>query len=136
MKVAELKKTIDGYRTEQLRRLLVEMYKAMPKRLKEDHLEAIVAFLDTRDLKEIAIATCDEMWSRASTDNGSARSASKSWDGRSIEYERHEFLQNLARLGFLCHMALCEYDEAVDYFHKHFVKKEPEIALYVLLNPD
>src|SRR5947199_9875772 len=37
MKVAELKKTIGGYRTEQLRRLLVEMYKAMPKRVKEDH---------------------------------------------------------------------------------------------------
>jgi hypothetical protein len=37
MKVAELKKTIGGYRTEQLRRLLIEMYKAMPKRVKEDH---------------------------------------------------------------------------------------------------
>ena len=31
-------------------------------------------------------------------------------------------------------MALCEYDEAVDYFHKHYVGEEPEIALYVLLN--
>src|SRR5262245_44102749 len=37
MKVVELKKTIDGYRTEQLRTLLVEMYKAMPKHVKEDH---------------------------------------------------------------------------------------------------
>jgi hypothetical protein len=37
MKVAELKKTIGGYRTVQLRRLLVEMYKAMPKRVKEYH---------------------------------------------------------------------------------------------------
>ena len=37
MKVAELNKTIGGYTTEQLRRLLVEMYKAMPKRVKEDH---------------------------------------------------------------------------------------------------
>jgi len=31
-------------------------------------------------------------------------------------------------------MALCEYDEAVDYFHKHYVGEEPETALYVLLN--
>jgi hypothetical protein len=37
MKGSELKKTIGGYRTEQLRRLLVEMYRAMPKRVKEDH---------------------------------------------------------------------------------------------------
>ena len=37
MKVAELKKTIGGYRTERLRRLVVEMYKAMPKRVKEEH---------------------------------------------------------------------------------------------------
>ena len=37
MKVTELKKTIGGYRTERLRRLVVEMYKAMPKRVKEDH---------------------------------------------------------------------------------------------------
>ena len=31
-------------------------------------------------------------------------------------------------------MALCEYEEAVEYFHKHYVLEEPEIALYVLLN--
>ena len=37
MKVAELKKTISEYRSERLRRLLVEMYKAIPKRVKEDH---------------------------------------------------------------------------------------------------
>src|SRR5262245_15191252 len=36
MRVAELTKTIGGYRTEQLRVLLVEMYKAMPKRVKDD----------------------------------------------------------------------------------------------------
>jgi hypothetical protein len=40
----------------------------------------------------------------------------------------------MARLGFLCHMALCEYDEAVDYFRKHYVGEGREIALYVLLN--
>jgi hypothetical protein len=102
--------------------------------LYDDLLEAIVAFLDTSDLKQIAIATCDEMWSRASIVSASARSASKSYEDHSTEYQRREFLQNLARLGFLCHMALCEYDEAVDYFHKHYVGEEPEIALYVLLN--
>jgi hypothetical protein len=74
------------------------------------------------------------MWSRASTDNASPRSASKSYEDCSIEYQRREFLENLARLGFLCYMALCEYEEAVEYFHKHYVRKEPEIALYVLLN--
>ena len=31
-------------------------------------------------------------------------------------------------------MALCEYEEAVEYFRKHYVREEPEIALYVLLN--
>ncbi len=102
--------------------------------LYDDLLEAIVAFLDTSDLKEIAIATCDEMWNRTSTDEASSRSASKSYEDRSIEYERCEFLQNLARLGFHCHMALCEYEEAVEYFRKHYVREEPEIALYVLLN--
>ena len=74
------------------------------------------------------------MWSCASTDKAMARSAAKSYEDRSIEYQRRQFLQNLARLGFLCHMALCEDDEAVDYFHKHYVGEEPEIALYVLLN--
>jgi len=102
--------------------------------LYDDLLEAIVAFLDTPDLKQIAIATCDEMWSRASTHNASPRSASTSYEDRSLEYQRREFLQNLARLGFLCRMALCEYEEAVEYFHKHYLGEEPEIALYVLLN--
>jgi hypothetical protein len=102
--------------------------------LYDDLLEAIVAFLDTPDLKEIAIGTCDEMWNRASIVSAPARSASKSYEDRSIEYQRREFLQNLALLGFLCHMALCEYEKAVEYFHKHYVGEEPEIALYVLLN--
>ena len=30
-------------------------------------------------------------------------------------------------------MALCEYEEAVEYFHKHYVLEAPEIAFYVLL---
>src|SRR5262245_33253249 len=102
--------------------------------LYDDLLEAIVAFLDTSDLKQIAIATCDEMWSRASIVSVSTKAASKSYEDRSIEYQRCEFLQNLSRLRFLCHMALCEYDEAIDYFHKHYVVEESEIALYVLLN--
>jgi hypothetical protein len=102
--------------------------------LYDDLLEAMVAFLDTTDLKQIAIATCDEMWNRASADSASTRSASKSYDDRSVEYQRYGFLQNLARIGVLCHIALCEYDEAVDYFHKHYVGEQPEIALYVLLN--
>jgi len=102
--------------------------------LYDDLLEALVSFLDTPDLKEIAIASCEQMWSSASTDNASPRSASKSYEGRSIEYQRREFLQNLARLGFLCHMALCEYEEAVEYFHRHYVREEPEVALYVLLH--
>jgi len=102
--------------------------------LYEDLLEAIVAFLDTIDLKEIAVATCDEIRRDASTGYASSKPASKSYEDRSIECQRREFLQNLARMGFLCHMALCEYDEAVDYFRKHYVGEEPEIALYVLLN--
>ncbi len=37
MKVAELKEKIEPYKAAQLRRLVVEMYKAMPKALKEGH---------------------------------------------------------------------------------------------------
>jgi hypothetical protein len=58
--------------------------------LYDDLLEAIVAFLDTPDLKEIAIVTCDEMWSRASIEDASPRSASKSYEDCSIEYQRRE----------------------------------------------
>ena len=35
MKIPELKQKIDGYKAAQLKRLVVEMYKAMPKSLKE-----------------------------------------------------------------------------------------------------
>lgn len=101
--------------------------------LYDDLLEAIACFLDTTDLKQIAISTCDEIRLASSADI-SPKSASKSHEDRSVEYQTREFLQNLARMGFLCHMALCEYDEAVDYFRKHYVGEEPEIALYVLLN--
>jgi hypothetical protein len=100
----------------------------------DDLLETVVLFLDTADLKQIAITTCDEMWNRASSDSSSARFASKSDEDPFAEEQRLEFAQNLARFGFLCHMALCENDEAVDFFRKHYVREEPEIALYILLN--
>jgi len=54
----------------------------------------------------------------ASGHSGGLQFCAYSNEDRSIEYQRREFLQNLARLGFLCHMALCEYEEAVEYFHK------------------
>jgi hypothetical protein len=100
----------------------------------DDLLEAIIPFLDTADLKQIAITTCDEMWNPASVNISSARRALKSYEDHFAEEQRLEFIQNLARFGFLCHMALCENDEAVDFFRKHYVREEPEIALYILLN--
>jgi len=42
-------------------------------------------------------------------------------------------VNNLAVLGWMCHMALEQPDAATQYFFQYYVEKNPEIALYVLL---
>ena len=101
--------------------------------LYENLIEVFVRYLSTPDLKQLAIAACDVIRGDVRK-HGLPRLHEGQWhDTARNKYDVEEMLQNLATLGFFCHMALCEHDEALNYFRQHNAEKNPEISLYILL---
>lgn len=96
----------------------------------EDLLDVIVACLETADMKEMAIDVCNELRKDAAA--GRLRDLATFSKGDK-DYRAREFVNNLAVLGWMCHMALEQPDAATQYFFQYYVEKNPEIALYVLL---
>ncbi len=98
--------------------------------LREELFEVIIACLETADLKEVVIEVCDEL--RKDAADGRLRDLEPfSKDGES--YRAKEFVNDLAVLGWMCHMALDQPDQAVGYFRQYYAERDPEVALYVLL---
>ena len=99
----------------------------------EQLMEVVIGFLTTPDLKQLAIAGCDEI-RRSIEKDGLPRLDAGHWqDDSHSDYRKKRMLQSLGKMGFMCHMALFEPGEAVDYFLRHSAEKDPEIRLYVLL---
>lgn len=96
----------------------------------EDLLEMIVACLETVDMKEIAIAICDDLRKDAAEDR--LRDLEPFAKGCE-DYRARDFVNHLAILGWMCHMALDQPEDAVRYFRQYYVEKNAEVALYVLL---
>lgn len=96
----------------------------------EDLLDAIVARLETADMKEMAIEICNELRKDAASGRLCDLTAFSKSD---MDYRAREFVNNLAVLGWMCHMALEQPDAATQYFYQYYVEKDPEIVLYVLL---
>jgi hypothetical protein len=96
----------------------------------EDLLDVIVACLKTADMKEMAIEVCNEIRKDAAA--GRLRDLATFSKG-DRDYRAKDFVNNLAVLGWMCHMALEQPDAATQYFFQYYVEKNPEIALYVLL---
>jgi hypothetical protein len=49
------------------------------------------------------------------------------------EYHRSDRLNRLAEFGFLAYVKLSDYDRAIDFFKIHYVDRNSEISLFVLL---
>jgi len=96
----------------------------------EDLLDAIVTFLETADMKEMAIEVCNEL--RKDGAAGRLRDLAAFSKGDK-DYRAREFMNNLAVLGWMCHMTLEQPDAATQYFLQYYEEKDCEIALYVLL---
>jgi len=98
--------------------------------LREDLLEVIVAFLDTVDLKEMAIEICDQLRKEAAANR--LKHLHPFSEGPNSRGARN-FVNHLAIMGWMCHMALDQPDDANRYYWQHQKEASPEIALYVLL---
>ncbi|MCR4432028.1 MAG: hypothetical protein NUV45_13545 [Tepidanaerobacteraceae bacterium] len=90
----------------------------------------LVRNLKTPDSKKIAIEQCRVL--KSEIDNSKKMSSKKSYD--SYEYRREEKINNLVETVFRLNMALCEYEEAIKYFHDNYVESDDEVSLYVLLD--
>ncbi|MBZ5500252.1 MAG: hypothetical protein LAP85_27980 [Acidobacteriia bacterium] len=96
----------------------------------EDLLEVIVACLETADMKEMTIEVCNDLRKDAAA--GRLRDL-EAFSKGDKDYRAKDFVNNLAVLGWMCHMALEQPEDAIRYFRQYHVEKNPEIALYVLL---
>jgi len=96
----------------------------------EDLLEVIVACLETVDMKEMAIEICDDLRKDAAADR--LHDLEPFSKGRE-SYPAREFVNHLAILGWMCHMAIDQSNDAIRYFRQYYVEKSPETALCILL---
>lgn len=91
----------------------------------------LISNLKTSDAKEAAIKQCgiyrkelDEQWKGTSK---------KSYSTSNSEFRHTEKMNNITEAVFRLYCELCEYDEAVLYFHKNYKERSKEVALYILL---
>jgi hypothetical protein len=96
-------------------------------------MEIFVEFLSTPDLKQMAIAGCSAAWDNVRKNGPPCPHRDVAHEKSYGAYDTRTMLRNLATLGFMCHVALSEYEEAVDYFYRRYDEKDSEISLYVLL---
>jgi len=87
----------------------------------EELLEDMVARLDTVDTKEMAIEICDELRKDAAA--GGLRDLKPFSEGRE-SYRARNFINHLAILGWMCHMALDQTEDAARYFLRVSFGKE------------
>jgi len=90
----------------------------------------LVKNLKSPDSKKIAIEQCKVL--KVELDKSEPVSSKKSYN--SSEYQRIEKINNLVETVFRLNMALCEYEEAIEYFRDNHVEHDAEVSLYVLLD--
>ena len=94
--------------------------------LREDLMWVVLEFLQTPDLREMAVAKCSEL---TETMKGEPPSEQE----HQSRYEKREKLNSLTKMAFLCYARLYEYEQAISYFKVHYCVDNDEVALYVLL---
>ena len=88
--------------------------------------------LKTTDAKELAVGQCQIIKKELTL---TQTSSSKKRKASSSEiYWVTEKRNNLTETVFRLYMSLCEYEEAIKYFHANYIEQDKEITLYVLLH--
>ncbi len=90
-------------------------------------MDVILEFLKTTDMRELAIKKCSEMIKEEQ--NTQTKEVSV-WQK---DYAKERRINNLTEMGFLCYSQLYEYDNAIIYFKRNYIKEDKEVALYILL---
>jgi hypothetical protein len=103
--------------------------------LHSDLMLALLAHLRTPALREIAIDECERR-----LDDVARQEQPEAEDraGRGYPRERYRsrrLRNNLAEMGFRCHLALADPEAAIAFFQRHWTRRDgPEVRLYVLLH--
>ena len=95
-------------------------------------INVLIKNLKTPDSKEIAIKQCLVLKSGLS--GSKANSAKQVLVPYSSDFERREKINNLVEIVFKLNIALCEYDEAINYFNSNHVERDKEVSLFILLS--
>jgi hypothetical protein len=89
-------------------------------------IDVILDFLTTPDLCETAIAICGE------TIEDYQKIKIKANDSMQ-QYKQQSKIEELAVVGFLCQAKLHNFEAAIAFFQQYYHRKDPEAALFVLL---
>jgi hypothetical protein len=122
---------LGGTSPERIRRLIELVVEGRVDResLPEVMVSLVIERLKTPDLRVIAIEQA-ELLLAAHRQRGKQK---KSFDP-TIEYHWQEKNNLIVRFIFFVLMRQSEYDQAIQYYHQHFIERNKEVALYILLN--
>lgn len=100
--------------------------------LHSDLLIVMASNLRTTDAKETAIEQCVAM--RAELyEQEKTKKKSRNYSDSSERYERERKNNDIVELVFRIYCSLCEYEEAIKYFHKNHKESSKEVFVFRLL---
>jgi hypothetical protein len=97
-------------------------------------MEVLLKHLKTPALREMALEECTARLTALGGRPAARADRRAGGIGWHSDYEWRERNRNLAEMGFRCHLALGEPEDAIEYFQRFSHRADtPEIQLYVLL---
>lgn len=102
--------------------------------LHSELFDVLLRNLKTTDAKDIAIGQCLVM----KTEFEQQREKSKATKAKTASYSNDDYsirekINYITEMVFRLYCSLCEYDEAIQYFHKNHIERDKEITIYILL---
>jgi hypothetical protein len=94
--------------------------------LYENLIHVILEFAGTPDLREMIINDCQLLIA-------DIRKKPSQLNDYRIDYEKENKLNTLTHMAFMAYARRYEYLQAIAFFKENFVKKNKEVALYILL---
>ena len=121
MKISELRALLDHTAAEDMKRLVVELYRALPKKTRGSELvQLLVEKLRTPEALELAVERTEQLLR-----------ASRSQPDKRIPSVRGIQEVGIVRLSRV--RQVVRYDKAIDFFNTHYARGNPEETLFVLL---
>ncbi len=99
--------------------------------------QLIWIFVDTLNIPDLKYAAIDSALTNWTATEAILRAEEKNKQetfGRSKTYKLKEKANNLVEIAFACYCSLFEFENAIEMYHEKYIERDPEVALYILVN--